>query len=268
MEHEREDVDEPLFMAWRVEFMPFKDIELGLTRTAQFCGDGYVCDAQSFWDMMVGNDNPGFDATPESEPGNQMAGYDIRWNSPIGNWPYAIYSQYIGEDESAYTPAKYLSQLGLEVWKPFADGGVMQTFLEYTSTTCSAHSGSGPYYNCAYNQNRFDVEGYRYKGRVIGYTSDRDADNYSLGATYTTAGGEVWSATARVSRLNKDDYGDVRNTVASVPTDYDALEFGWKGRVYGQRIEADFGVESIAPDDADRDVNVFGFIRWTYSFAP
>jgi hypothetical protein len=36
-----------------------------------------------------------------------------------------IYGQYIGEDESSYMPAKYLAQIGLEVWKPFADGGLL-----------------------------------------------------------------------------------------------------------------------------------------------
>jgi len=36
MEHEREDIDAPLFMAWRVTVMPFKDVELGFSRTAQF----------------------------------------------------------------------------------------------------------------------------------------------------------------------------------------------------------------------------------------
>ena len=64
-------------------------------------------------------------------------------------------------------------------------------------TTCSANSSRGPYYNCAYNQGRFDVEGYRYRGRVIGYTSDRDAENYALGAIYTAADGALWTATAR-----------------------------------------------------------------------
>jgi hypothetical protein len=268
MEHEREDIDSPLFMAWRVEIMPFKDIEIGLSRTAQFCGEGLPCSLQSLWDMMIGNDNPGFDATEESEPGNQMAGFDLRWNSPIGNWPYAIYAQYIGEDESSYVPAKYLAQLGFEVWKPMADGGLLQWFAEYSTTTCSANTSQGPYYNCAYNQGKFNVEGYRYKGRVIGYTSDRDAENYALGATLTTAGGELWSATARTARLNRDDYGDVRNTVASVPTDYNALEFGWKGSLLGERVELDLGVESIEPEGGERDVNVFGFLRWNYSFAP
>jgi len=268
MEHEREDVDAPLFMAWRIVIMPFKDMEIGFSRTAQFCGEGLPCSLESFWDMLIGDDNLGHDATPETEPGNQMAGFDLRWNSPIGDWPYAIYSQMIGEDESSYVPAKYLAQYGIEAWKPTVDGGLMQFFAEYSSTTCSANSSSGPYYNCAYNQGLFNVEGYRYKGRVIGYTADRDAENYSIGATYTTPGGELWTATARTSLLNRDDFDDVRNTVSSVPAEYLALEFGWRGKFHGQQIDFDLGVESVEPKGGERDLRPFGFIRWSHAFQP
>jgi hypothetical protein len=268
MENEREDIDAPLFMAWRFVIMPFKKVELGFSRTAQFCGEQLECNLDVFWNMLIGNDNVGIDATEENEPGNQMAGFDIRWNSPIGNLPYALYGQYIGEDESSYLPAKYLSQLGLEVWKPLADGGLMQAFFEYASSTCSANSGRGPYYGCAYNQGRFDVEGYRYKGRVIGYTTDRDAENWALGASWQVANGALWTATARTSRLSRSIIGDVRNTVASVPTGYDALELGWKGRLFGERISVDLGVESIEPLGGERDNEPFGFIGWRHEFQP
>jgi hypothetical protein len=268
MENEREDIDAPLFMAWRFVVMPFKKLEFGFSRTAQFCGEQLECSWDVFWNMLAGNDNVGIDATPENEPGNQMAGFDMRWNSPIGNLPYAIYGQYIGEDESSYLPAKYLSQLGLEVWKPLADGGLMQAFFEYASTTCSANSGSGPYYGCAYNQGRFDVEGYRYKGRVIGYTTDRDAENWALGASWQVASGALWTATARTSRLSRNTFGDVRNTVASLPTGYDALEFGWKGRLFGERISVDLGVESVEPAGGERDIEPFGFLGWRHEFRP
>lgn len=268
MESDRQDIDAPLFVASRIAFMPFKDIEIGLSRTAQFCGEQLECSWEVFWNMLIGNDNVGIDATPENEPGNQMAGFDLRWSSPIGSWPYALYAQYIGEDESSYVPAKYIAQLGTEVWKPLANGGLIQAFFEYTTTTCSASTDRGPYYNCAYNQARFDVEGYRYKGRVIGYTADRDAENYSLGGTFTAPNGEIWSVTARTSRLNRDDEGDVRNTVASVPTSYDSLELGWRGKLFGERVDIDLGIESKEPAGGERDVQAFGFIRWTHAFGP
>jgi hypothetical protein len=268
MEDSRQDIDAPLFMAWRVVVMPFKKIEFGFSRTAQFCGEELECNLNVFGNLLAGNDNVGIDATAANEPGNQMAGFDIRWNSPLGNLPYAIYGQYIGEDESHYLPVKYLSQLGLEAWKPFADGAVLQGFFEYASTTCSANSGRGPYYNCAYNQGRFNVEGYRYHHRSIGYTADRDAENWAAGATYTAANGSLWTATARISRLNRDDFNDVRNSVASMPTSYNALEIGWKGRVFGEVISVDLGVESTEPAQGERDVEPFGFIGWRHQFQP
>jgi hypothetical protein len=266
MESQRRDIDAPLFLAWRVTVMPFHDIELGLTRTAQFCGKQLECNINVFGNLLVGNDNVGIDATPENEPGNQMAGFDIRWSSPIGNWPYAVYSQYIGEDESSYLPAKYLAQLGAETWKPLAGGGLVQVFAEYTTTTCSANTSRGPYYNCAYNQGRFNSEGYRYHDRVIGYTSDRDAENYALGATYTAAGGTLWSVTARNSLLNRDDFNDVRNTVASQPTNYNALEFGWQRDWAGEHVAVDLGYESIEPRVGERDSGPFGFVGWRHEF--
>jgi hypothetical protein len=266
MEGSRQDIDAPLFMSWRVVVMPFRKIELGFSRTAQFCGEQLECNLDVFGNMLAGNDNVGIDATPENEPGNQMAGFDIRWTSPIGNLPYAVYGQYIGEDESSYLPAKYLGQLGVEVWKPFNDGSVLQGFVEYASTAASANSSSGPYYNSAYNQGRFNVEGYRYRGRVVGHTSDRDAENWAVGAIYAAAGGSTWTATARSSRLNRDDFGDFRNTVASVPTSYHALEMGWKGRLAGAPLSVDLGVESIEPAGGDRDVEPFGFIGWRHDF--
>jgi hypothetical protein len=266
MEHEREDIDAPLFMAWRIEIMPFKNIEIGFSRTAQFCGEQLHCDASSIFDMLIGHDNPGFNTTEENEPGNQMAGFDLRWNSPIGNLPYAIYSQFIGEDVSSYVPAKYIAQYGIEVWKPMATGGLVQTFIEYSTTTCSASTSRGPYYNCAYNQGAFDVEGYRYRGRSIGYTADRDAENYALGVSYTADDSTLWTATARTSRLNRDGNDDVRNTVSSVAADYLALELGWKGRAFGEKLAVDFGVQSIEPRGGSRDVEAFGFIGWRHDF--
>lgn len=265
MEDHREDIDRPLFMAWRVVVMPFKKIELGFSRTAQFCGKQLECNLDVFGNLLVGNDNVGFDTTPETEPGNQMAGFDIRWNSPIGNLPYAVYAQYIGEDESSYMPAKYLNQLGAEIWHPLGDGGLVQFFAEYSSTTCSANTPR-PRYHCAYNQGRFDIDGYRYQGRVIGHTADADAEFYSVGATYSTDRGDIWSATARNSILNRDD-SDARNTVSPVRAAYNALELGWRGRFKGENISIDLGVESLEPLAQDRDVSAYGFVRWTHEFA-
>jgi len=265
MENERRDIDRPLFMAWRVAIMPFKDVEIGFSRTAQFCGRQLACTLDTLGNMLAGNDNVGIDATPENEPGNQMAGFDLRWSSPIGSGPYAIYGQAIGEDESSYLPAKYLMQFGLEAWKPFADGAFLQGFAEWANTVCSGISSSGPYYNCAYNQGRFDAEGYRYRGRSIGHTTDSDAESYALGAIFTSSRGEAWSATARASRLNIDGL-DTRNVLSPIKSDYAAVELGWRGALFGDSVSIDIGVQALEPAGDDRVVEPFGFVSWRHQF--
>jgi hypothetical protein len=265
MEDHREDIDSPLFLAWRVSIMPFKKIELGFSRTAQFCGKQLECNLDVFGNLIAGNDNVGIDATPQNEPGNQMAGFDVRWNSPIGNLPYAVYSQYIGEDESSYLPAKYLAQFGAEAWSARADGGLVLGFVEYADTSCSATTAR-PRYGCAYNQGRFYSEGYRYYGRVIGHTTDRDSRSYALGTIYTAVSGSVWSATARSAELNRKATFDRFDTVASVPTDYAAVEVGWGGQIFGAQCSIEVGVESLQPSGADRDIQPYGFVAWHHDF--
>jgi hypothetical protein len=265
MENDRADIDSPLFMAWRVTIMPFRKMEIGFSRTAQFCGEQLECNLDVFGNMLAGNDNVGIDATDENEPGNQMAGFDLRWNSPIGNWPYAVYSQYIGEDESSYLPVKYLAQVGAEFWKTTSAGGLFQGFLEYADTSCAATTNN-PRFGCAYVQGRFSPEGYRYRGRVIGHTTDGDSRSYAAGGTYTEVDGSLWTITARTAQLNRKTTFDPFQLVAQVPTDYSALEFGWRGKLFGADLSVDLGVESVEPRDADRKVRPFGYISWRHEF--
>jgi len=271
MEQNRADIDAPLFMAWRIAIMPLKDLEFGLSRTAQFCGEELKCDLKVFGNLLIGNDNIGFNTTRENEPGNQMAGFDARWNSPIGNAPYAIYAQYIGEDQSGVFPVKDITQLGFEMWHPMTDGALLQMFAEYANTICMGlhtNPNRGPFYNCAYNQGRFSVEGYRYHDRVIGYPSDRDARNGAIGAIYSAADGALWTLTARGSRLNYDGGVDATNSVAQVKTDYYSLEAGWKGSLFGQALSVDLGVQMTEPVGGDQDVDAYGFIGWRHEFQP
>jgi hypothetical protein len=268
MESERQDIDAPLFMAWRVAIMPFHDMQIGFSRTAQFCGKQLECNLSVFGNLLVGNDNVGIDATRENEPGNQMAGFDLRWSSPIGNLPYAVYGQYIGEDESGYLPVKPLAQIGAETWFTTGAGGLVQAFAEWADTACSATTRRGPYLNCAYNQGRFNVEGYRYRGRVIGHTTDRDSTSIALGVSYVEPGGAVWSATARSAKLNRDGNFDPVNTVTQFRTDYAALELGWRGVLFKQAIAIDLGAESIERTGEDRELSPYGFVRWTYDLQP
>ena len=90
-------VNDALLFGIRGSIRPVSGLEIGLTRTAQWCGDGRPCDFSTFVDLLLGNDNQGVNIDREDEPGNQLAGIDIRWSLPK-QIPIALYMQWIGED--------------------------------------------------------------------------------------------------------------------------------------------------------------------------
>jgi hypothetical protein len=68
---------------------PFDAVEIGLTHRAMVRRRPQL-DWDTFWNLVTGQDNAGENVDPEEEPGNQMAGWDLRWASPFGSGPWAF----------------------------------------------------------------------------------------------------------------------------------------------------------------------------------
>ena len=73
------DYPNALLFGMRIELRPLPSLQLAASRTAQWCGDGRPCTWDDFWNLFIGNDN---DQSPEEQPGNQLAGFDLRWTWP------------------------------------------------------------------------------------------------------------------------------------------------------------------------------------------
>ena len=102
------------FFGLRFNFRPLPSLEIDLFRTAQWCGDGRPCGFDTFIDLLLGPDNVGDNGIVSGdEPGNQLAGIDLRWAGRFFGRPIAVYGQFIGEDEAGGFPSHYLGQLGL-----------------------------------------------------------------------------------------------------------------------------------------------------------
>ncbi len=263
MEGERRDIDRPLFLGARVEASPLPWLTIGLSRTAQTCGAGRPCTLRTLRDLLLGNDNVGIDASAESEPGNQMAGIDLRLRSPWPALPLALRVHIVGEDESSYFPVKNLAQYGLEAWHELGDGRRLRGYLEYADTTCS-YTRPQPRFDCAYRQERFNVDGYRYRGRVIGHTSDNDAQTWSLGLTLVERRETQWSLQLRDARLNRNPGFDPTNTVSALPADYRSAALGWRARRGPHRLEVEIGYEDYAPASGARDRGATAALRWEW----
>ena len=195
------EVPDVRFMAARVNFRPRPWLELGLSRTAQWCGGDRNCDFGTFRDMLLGRDNRSADLSAADEPGNQMAGYDLRIRSPWRKLPLVAYTQWIGEDEAGGLPSKFLGQFGMETWIHMGLG-TLRMRAEYTDTTCS-FTRQRPQFDCGY-RNSLYPQGYSYRGRIIGDALDNDSRMTSVAALLTRPSGETFSLLVRHIDVNRD----------------------------------------------------------------
>lgn len=263
MEEDRADVDQPLFGGMRFSFKPSSFFEFGLSRTAMFCGKGRKCDLETFGRMLIGQDNVGRRGLedPEDEPGNQMAGFDIRIVSPFRALPIAIYGQEVGEDNSSSgIPERYLGMFGAESWFLLDSGSTVRARMEYANTKVKWYDSSVEY-NMAYRQGTF-FAGYRHYGRNLGHTTDADSETTSLQVSLTQRDGSYWAAQYRHGRLDRCCGVDTYNSVTAGPSDYQSFDLTWEGGFLGQHFGAQVGYEDQSPSAAGGAEGVYGFIQW------
>lgn len=279
MEEEREDHDHPLLFGMRVTFRPFSQFKIGSIRpfrgleiagerTAQWCGEGLPCDAEAFWDVLVGNDSLGDTVEEGSEPGNQLAGWTVRWSSPLPKVPFALYRQKTGESARTHslTFGQPISLWGIESWGTTAAGGSWRAHAEYAATACG--EPSRPAFDCAYNNGIFNVEGYRYRGRALGHSADGDSRIYSFGATWITPSAHHWSVLIRDGEINRGGaVPDTRHSVSSEPVDLLNLEMSLRVPRGAAEWRIGLGADQLEPESTGRtERQVRGFAEWRQRF--
>ncbi|MGB5621477.1 MAG: capsule assembly Wzi family protein [Gammaproteobacteria bacterium] len=268
-------VDNARLMAFRVGFRPWQSLEIGLTRSAIWCGSGRPCDADAVWDIIVANDNTGEgDITAGNDPSNQLAAIDFRWSSPWGDGPWAIYSQWVANDETNNLPSQWFGQAGFEWWGELKTRWISGSYTAHfeVSDTLAEFWESDPAYDLAYNHGTYQ-SGYRYKGKPIGAAADGDSLVVSAGLSLVESADRSWNALVRWSKLNKDSDGTGFNAIHAAARDetdtwgvqlshrrglrVKALNLGW--------ISAGVGFQhSDNQVSGDKDDDFQGFLQWTW----
>lgn len=244
---------------------PRTGLEIGISRTAQWCGDNRPCDLDTFLDLLVGNDNQGVNVDPEDEPGNQLGGFDIRWNLPR-KIPVALYMQWIGEDGRGGGGAigDWLRQLGIEYWGELGSLS-HRTHLEVSESTCrqGGFGSSDVDPNCAYNHSIYQT-GYRYYGRAIGHPGDGDTLSYSLGSTLVQSAGPVWNALLRYMEINRVGSPDLRHTLSPTPQKQYDLQVTYERLTKYGRFHAGLGYGRLDDQETGTSTSdASGFIQWS-----
>ncbi len=223
-------VPSTLFFGMRVAFRPFSRLEIGVSRTAQWCGDGRPCDFDTFAKLLFGQDNVGGSGIDvNNEPGNQLAGFDARLSFRLFGQQMATYGQFIGEDEAGGFPSRYFAQAGVE-WsgRVFGDWST-RAFMEFAQTDCDVFGENNlegrECSNYVYFSGIYKT-GYRFRGRAIGHTADNDSRLLSVGAVANNPDGTVMRAILRTGELNRIGSPDPRHTLTRRPADLVSVEFG------------------------------------------
>jgi hypothetical protein len=264
LDDERETKD-PLLWGFRFGVRPLKGLEINVTRTAMWCGEGRPCDFSTFIKVLTGKDNRGNNVAPEDEPGNQLAGYDIRWSLPK-DIPFALYMQWTAEDGrgQGVPLGSFLRMVGAEHWGTVG-GFAHRTHLEIAETTCreGGFGSSEKKPNCAYNHRLYPT-GYRYNKRVMGHSIDGDGRSYSLGSTLVQSAGHTWNVSLRYMQINQEGSPDPAHSLSSTPQDRADVQLSHERLTRFGRFHIGIGYIYLDDEASGTDSSdLTGFIRWS-----
>jgi Capsule assembly protein Wzi len=221
MENHRADFNNTLFGGMRFTFAPVHGVEIGLSRTAEFCGQGHRCGPSTLFDVLIAKSNRRVNPIVDNDPSQaallaqkqsaQFIATDVRWH--IGDSPIALYWQQLGMvfDDKNLRPRQTLQLAGLEFASRSILDGRFRGFIELTDTACGDVSFSKTdqaAYGCAYEKDTWRA-GYRYRGRPIGDSMDRDGVRVTLGGLYTDTQARNWELRLRHLQLNRGNIAQV-----------------------------------------------------------
>ena len=246
-------IEDAMLFGLRVTATPVSGLEIGFSRSAQWCGTGRPCDAETFANLLLGRDNRGTNIAVDKEPGNQLGGMDLRWASPVGDLPYAVYLQWVGEDTRQGGPqiGSWLRQLGVEFWGagPGRDWQ-HRTHVEVADTMCQeggiGFGGEKP--SCAYNHSLYQT-GYRYRGRAIGHGIDGDGFSYTIGSTLLDSRGNSLNVLARRVDINR--VGNQQNSLSVTPQDIAELSVSYRKQFSLGTLSLGVEYSRLRQDSAD-----------------
>jgi Capsule assembly protein Wzi len=192
----------------RVNIKPLNRLEIGLSRTAQWGGEGRSNDLNTFIDLLLGKDNlddhnANNTADRSKEPGNQLAGIDWRWGHTFGSTGASLYGQFIGEDEAGGMPSRSIGMAGVEVSGLLWDVHT-RVNLEAQNTTVYFYDSDKISGNTAYEHSIYQ-SGYRYYGRPIGASTDNDSESLTLRSQLQFRNGRNLNISVGHHRLNIDN---------------------------------------------------------------
>jgi hypothetical protein len=214
---DKRTINNTLLWGFRLNFMPADNWEIGINRLAQWAGDGRKKGIDIFLDLLAGNDNCGgngptvVECANGEEPGNQLAGFDIRYTTQLFSQPFSLYTQMMAEDGNS----KNSDLVAQKVWGYGIDthfnflNNYWLAYLEYsdsfTDCTPTRAGGKNGIGDCLYEHHTYQT-GVRYQGRSIGNIYENDAKTIVLGLVSQADNNINYELKVRWLQLNYDNH--------------------------------------------------------------
>jgi hypothetical protein len=170
-------IPKPYLTGMRVEFKPHPAVEIGLSRTMIFGGEGRSSyDLADYFKAFIGSN----EALSGNQENDQLAGFDVSVLLPVDSFLPAgnvkLYTEWIGEDEAGGLPMDFGRIFGAKFYDIFKTGKTDLT-IEYADN----HVPGKP--NVFYNHYIYQT-GYSYKDRIIGHYMGTDSKDLFIRLTH------------------------------------------------------------------------------------
>lgn len=213
------------FVSMRFTFQPVDGLEIGLTRETEICGKGHSCNPKDYFDVNNGPKSP--------NKINDEAGIDIKYTRLVDGISVSPYVQFMNEDTGPFTHADVSYLAGTTIAAPWgSDGAYWRLTAEYADSVATLNwfDFGKKSYGVAYNNSGY-LDGFRYRGRTLGFSLDSDSRLLSLDAELTDSAGRRWRLTYRHADISTPQLAakqasgspDV-NVVSARPVSFDQLQ--------------------------------------------
>lgn len=237
------------FGSLRLSMEPLKGLELAVTRTSEFCGRNHPCDPLKAAFGLNNTDS-------NRNISNDEATFEIKYTKDFNVLSFSPYLQIMNEDTGPFTHS-YESYLGGASWAgPWGkDGAHWRLIAEYTDSraTLDAFSFGNRVHGYAYNNSQY-VDGYRYRGRTLGFSQDSDSTLTSVTGLLTDTRGWTWRAAYYNAHINTAElvesgktFSFLRNTVSAQPVTVNQFEVGLTVPYQEFRFELNLRTQDARP---------------------
>jgi hypothetical protein len=167
-----------LYNAMHLTINPLPGLELGVSKTEQFCGKGNPC--SPIKDYLANID---FSTHPNNV--NGQGSFEAKYSNSVGVLPFQIYAQLMNEDYSLFHNSGTSHLFGASIFLPTESNPVKLT-VEFTDSvaTKTMFSFGNRRYGFTYNDYEFP-DGMHYRGRTLGFSLDNDSTLLSLQSSWT-----------------------------------------------------------------------------------